>query len=108
LTRKWDRIGQDPPPEANLAKQQRRLNLFQQRYNHERPHEALDGDFPAERWQPSTKAYSGRLRQPEYPGHFGIHTVTARGTFHLLSGQYFLSNALAGEYIGLEEVGDAV
>ena len=47
-------------------------------------------------------------RQPEYPGHFEIRTVTARGTFHLLSGQYCLSNALAGEYIGLEEVGDAV
>ncbi len=29
------------------------------------------------------------------------------GTFRL-SGQYFLSNALEGENIGLEEVGDAV
>jgi transposase InsO family protein len=41
------------PPAANLAKQQRQLNLFQQRYNHERPHEALSGDFP-----------SGGSRQP--------------------------------------------
>jgi transposase InsO family protein len=94
------------PPAANLAKQQRRLDLFQQRYNHERPHEALDGDFPAERWQPSTKEYSGRLRQPEYPGHFEIRRVSACGTFRLLSGQYFLSNALKGEHVGFEEVGD--
>ncbi len=30
------------PPAANLAKQQRQLDRFRQRYNHERPHEALD------------------------------------------------------------------
>ena len=95
------------PPAANLAKQQRQLDLFQHRYNHERPHEALDGDFPAERWQPSKKEYSGRLRQPEYPGHFEVRRVSSCGTFRL-SGQYFLSNALEGEAIGLEEVGDAV
>ena len=58
-------------------------------------------------WQPSTKEYSGRLRQPEYPGHFEVRRVSSCGTFRL-SGQYFLSNALAGEDIGLEEVGDAV
>jgi hypothetical protein len=95
------------PPAANLAKQQRQLDLFQQRYNYERPHEALDGDFPADRWQPSTKEYSGRLRQPEYPGHFEVRRVSSCGTFRL-SGQYFLSNALEGEDIGLEEVGDDV
>ncbi len=95
------------PPAANLAKQQRQLDRFRQRYNHERPHEALDGDFPAERWKPSTKEYSGRLRQPEYPGHFEVRRVSSCGTFRL-RGQYFLSNALEGEDIGLEEVGDAV
>ncbi len=95
------------PPAANLAKQQKQLDRFQQRYNHERPHEALGGDFPAERWQPSTKEYSGRLPQPEYPGHFEVRRVSSCGTFRL-RGQYFLSNALEGEDIGLEEVGDSV
>ena len=33
--------------------------------------------------------------------------MSSCGTFRL-SGQYFLSNALEGEDIGLEEVGDAV
>jgi transposase InsO family protein len=96
------------PPGENLAKQQRKLDRFRHRYNHERPHEALDGDFPSERWRSSTKAYSGRLRRPEYPGHFEVRKVSAAGTFRLLSGQYFLSNALREEYIGLEEVDDAI
>ncbi|MBW2417856.1 MAG: transposase [Deltaproteobacteria bacterium] len=93
------------PPGANLAKQQRKLNLFQQRYNHERPHEALSGDFPAERWQPSTREHPSSLPQPDYPGHFEVRRVSSCGTFRL-SGQRFSSNALAGENIGLEEVGD--
>jgi hypothetical protein len=96
------------PPAENLAKQQRKLDRFRQRYNHERPHEALDGDFPAERWQPSAKAYLGRLRRPEYDGHLEVRRVSAAGTFRLLSGQYFLSNALKGEEIGLEEVDDDI
>ncbi len=95
------------PPAANLVAQQRKLNRFQQRYNHERPHEALQGDFPAERWQPSTRPYPSRFSQPEYPGHFEVRRVSTCGTFRL-SGQYFLSNALEGEDIGLEEVGDDV
>ncbi len=95
------------PPAANLAQQQKQLNRFQQRYNHERPHEALHGDFPAERWQPSTKEYPSHLPQPEYPGHFEVRRVSTCGTFRL-SGQYFLSNALEGEDIGLEEVGEDV
>ena len=78
------------PPAANPAKQQRKLNLLQQRYNHERPHEALSGDFPAQRWQPSTKEYPDRLRQPEHPGHFEVRRVSTCGTFRL------------------EDVGDAV
>jgi len=96
------------PPAENLAKQQRKLDRFRHRYNHERPHEALDGDFPAERWQPSEKTYSACLRRPEYPGHFELRKVSAAGTFRLLSGQYFLSNALKGEEVGLEEVDDDI
>ena len=53
------------------------------------------------------KESPGRLRQPEYPGHFEVRRLSTCGTFRL-SGQYFLSNALKGENIGLEEVGDDV
>jgi len=58
--------------------------------------------------QPSAKAYSGRRRRPEYAGHQEVRRVSAAGTFRLLSGQYFLSNALKGEEIGLEEVEDDI
>ena len=48
-----------------------------------------------------------RLGQPEYPGHFEVRRVSTCGTFRL-SGQYFLSDTLERENIGLDEVGDDV
>jgi len=96
------------PPAENLAKQQRLLDRFQHVYNNERAHEALDGDFPAERWEPSKKEYSGHLTPPEYPGHLEVRRVSTGGCFRLHTSQYFLSCALSGEDIGLEEVDDAV
>ena len=47
-------------------------------------------------------------RRPEYPGHFEVRRVSACGAFRLQSGQYFLSNALKGEEIGLEEIDDGI
>ncbi len=96
------------PPAEDIVKQQKVFDQFQHRYNHERPHQALDGDLPAEHWEPSKREYAGRLRRPAYPGHFEIRRVSACGAFRLQSGQYFLSNALKGEEIGLEEIDDGI
>lgn len=96
------------PPAEDMPRQQKLLDKFRDRYNHERPHEALGNDRPADHWKPSTKEYSGRLRRPEYPGHFEIRRISACGAFRLQSGQYFLSNALKGEDVGLEEIDDGI
>lgn len=96
------------PPAEDMPRQQKLLDKFRDRYNHERPHEALGNDLPADHWKPSTKEYSDRLRRPEYPGHFEIRRISACGAFRLQSGQYFLSNALKGEDIGMEEIDDGV
>ena len=94
------------PPAHNLRSQQKKLDAFQQRYNEERPHAALDGAFPEELYQPSEKKYSGRLRRPEYPGHFEVRKISTFGAFRLHSRQIFLSNALVHDYVGLEEIDD--
>jgi transposase InsO family protein len=43
------------PPSANLAAQQRRFQRWQHTYNHDRPHEALDQQFPADFYHPSAR-----------------------------------------------------
>ncbi len=96
------------PPAANVRGQQRKFDRFQHCYNEERPHDGIDGDIPAERWEPSPRPYPERLATPEYPSHLEIRRVSAAGTFRLKAKQPFLSNALADEHIGLEEVADGL
>ena len=96
------------PPAANLRGQQRKFDRFRDRYNEERPHDGIDGEFPAERWEPSPRPYPERIQPPAYPAHLEVRRVSAAGTFRLKARQPFLSNALANEYIGLEEVGDGL
>ncbi len=96
------------PPAANLSSQQRKLDRFRRCYNGERPHDGIDGDLPDERWEPSPRLYPERLAPPEYPNHLEVRRVSAAGTFRLKAKQPFLSNALANEHIGLEEVGDGL
>jgi transposase InsO family protein len=94
------------PPAANLRGQQRKFDRFRHVYNEVRPHDGIDGDFPCERWEPSPRPYPERIQSPAYPAHLEVRRVSAAGTFRLKARQPFLSNALAHEYIGLEEVGD--
>ena len=88
--------------------QQRAFNQFRHTYNELRPHEALDDDTPASRWQPSARAYPERIAPPEYPGHFEVRRVSNAGTFRLHADQPFLSQALNSEFIGLEEIQDGL
>jgi transposase InsO family protein len=96
------------PPAGNLCSQQRAFNTFRHTYNELRPHEALQDETPASRWTPSPRAYPERIAPPEYPGHFEVRLISTAGTFRLHSGQQFLSQALNGEHIGLEEVQDGI
>ncbi len=96
------------PPAANRNLQQRVFNTFRHTYNEIRPHEALQDETPASRWTPSPRAYPERIEPAQYPGHFEVRRVSNAGTFRLHSGQHFLSQALNGESIGLEEVHDGI
>jgi transposase len=96
------------PPAANLRGQQRKFDRFQHCYNEERPHDGIDGDLPSERWEPSPRPYPEKILAPEYPSHLEVRRVSAAGTFRLKVKQPFLSNALADEYVGLEEVADGL
>jgi transposase InsO family protein len=96
------------PPAANRSAQQRRFKTFRQTYNEVRPHEALDDETPASRWMPSPRPYPERIAPPEYPNHLEVRRVSTGGTFRLHAGQHFLSQALNGEDIGLEQVDDGL
>lgn len=96
------------PPEDDMAAQQKRFDGWRTEFNTERPHEALGGDVPADRYAPSPRRRPERPPEPEYPGHFEIRRVSSCGTFKMKGRQCFLSHALAGETIAFEEVADGV
>jgi transposase InsO family protein len=96
------------PPAATLRAQQARFEAFRHRYNEVRPHEALANATPSSRWQPPTRTYAETPAAPEYPGHCLVRRVCDRGRIKWHNVPIFLSSALNGQDVGLEEVEDGI
>jgi transposase InsO family protein len=94
------------PPAANASAQQRRFNRFQSSYNSERPHEALDNDCPADHYDASPRPYPGTVPEMEYPEHFERRQVRTSGEIKWCGELLYVSQALVGEPVGLEEIDD--
>jgi putative transposase len=96
------------PPAATGRAQQRRFDTFCAEYNYERPHEALADHTPAMVYHPSSRALPRRVPPLDYPGHLEIRRVYGNGCVWWGDRVLFLSNALIGEDVGFEEVGDGL
>jgi putative transposase len=96
------------PPQANLAAQQRRFDRFRREYNEQRPHESLGQRPPASLYRPSPRPYPKRLPPLEYPGHFEIRHVGSNGCISWNAQWLHLTQALADQDVGLEEIHEGV
>jgi len=94
------------PPHRSFAAQQAAFHRFRREYNHERPHEALDFQMPAELYRPSSRPFPRRLPAVEYPGHFEVRNVHSKGEIKWQGQRRFISEVLQGERVGLEEIDD--
>jgi transposase InsO family protein len=94
------------PPAATRTAQQRRFDTFRREYNDERPHEALGDDVPAQHYAPSPRPFPRRPPRLEYPGHWEPRRVGPNGCIAWRPHPIFLSRALAGQWVALEEVAD--
>jgi len=92
------------PPEPNMKAQQRRFEIFINEYNMERPHQSLSGNVPASLYHSSARVMPARIKKPDYPAHFEVRKVSHCGGIKLKNRAVFVSNVLANEYVGLEEV----
>jgi putative transposase len=95
------------PAGDNLLQQQARFDAFVTRYNEERPHAALAMKTPAELYAPSARVYRG-LAELTYPFHDLTITVTHCGRICFRGRKVNLSHALAGQNVGVTQVGDRV
>ncbi len=92
------------PPAKNLTEQILRMRKFQEEYNYERPHEALNQQPPANHYYSSKRQWDGVLRKPEYNTlEMVVRKVCPSGCIWLNQGEYFVSQVMIGEYVGLKE-----
>lgn len=96
------------PPAANLRAQQKAFDRFRQEYNHERPHQALHMNTPADYYVASTRGYPSRTAEPEYADDCIVRTIGPCGTFRWKYSKIFLGKALAKERVGLKPVEDGM
>lgn len=94
------------PAAADLRGQQRRLDSFRQEYNEVRPHEALGQVTPASVYQASLRRYPLRPPEPEYGSDMQVRRVHSNGAIKWQGNEHYISQALRGENIALEDRGD--
>lgn len=95
------------PAARNFLQQQARFDDFIACYNNERPHQALNMQYPAERYVPSIRAYQG-LPELDYPLHDKTVTVTTCGRICFNRQKINLSTVFAGQSVGIKQVGEQI
>ena len=86
---------------ADLLEAQQAFDAWRQRYNHHRPHDALQLAVPAERYRPSPRTFKPEVEPFEYAAHDTIRSVDTNGRFSFASRPFKASKALSGKTIAL-------
>ena len=95
------------PASPNFLQQPARFDAFLERYNHERPHQALDMKTPGELYTRSPRPYRG-LDELDYPLHDWTATVTHCGRICYNRRKINLSQVFAGQRVGVKQVSENI
>ena len=95
------------PAAANVLQQQARFDTFVDRYNDDRPHQALAMKVPADVYERSPRVYRG-VDELAYPFHDATFTVTHCGRICFHGRKVNLSHAFAGQNVGVTQVGERI
>jgi putative transposase len=96
------------PPAATRRAQQHKFDRFRQEFNFVRPHEALDMQTPASRYEVSPREMPTKLPPLEYPDRFEVRYVSANGGIRWHHQWVNVSHVCVGAYVGLEEIDDGI
>ena len=95
------------PAAFNFLQQQSKFDAFQEVYNNQRPHQAINMKYPAELYTPSIKQYSG-LPDIDYPFADKVIAITQCGRICMGSNKINVSTVFAGQKVGIKEVEDKI
>jgi transposase InsO family protein len=92
------------PPRANMRQQQLAFQRFEQEYNEQRPHQALDYRTPADVYAYSSRGYPRRLPELAYPAGVHLRRISQQGSLRWKVQRTFVSEVLSRQTVGLLEV----
>ena len=95
------------PAAGNFLEQQGKFDDFIACYNNERPHQALNMQYPAQHYHPSPRQYQG-LPDLDYPFHDRAVTVTTCGRICFNRQKINLSQVFAGQTVGVKQTEDRI
>ena len=95
------------PAAANVLQQQARFDTFVDRFNHVRPHQALDMKTPGTLYTASPRLYQG-LEEREYPSHDWTAVITTCGRICYQRRKVNVSQVFAGQKVGVKQVNDHI
>lgn len=90
----------------DLATAQRRFDAWRQVYNHERPHEALEGAVPASRYTPSPRPFPDPLPPLAYGPDDAVRRVCRAGRITYRNIPVFVSLGLIGQTVAVRPTTD--
>ena len=96
------------PASQTLAQQQARFDRWRREYNSERPHQGINYAVPSELYHRSHRELPSKLPRAEYAGHCQVRRVAHNGSIRFQGVRVFLSEVLAMEEVGLEEIDEGV
>ena len=94
------------PPADSAAEQQARFDAFRRDFNTNRPHEALGQIPPVRRYHPSPRPFPDKIAAPWYDPDHATRRVRPTGEIKWGGDLVFISEALAGETVGVAETED--
>jgi len=101
-TLKWEAL---QTAASNLLQQQEVMDRFRERYNKERPHEALKMETPAQHYQKSEIRYPGMNPPIEYPSSWWVRSVDDTGHIYIGNQKFIrISKVFHGLPLGLMEM----
>lgn len=81
---------------ADFDKMQLAFDAWRECYNHERPHEGIGMQVPADRYSPSMKRMPNKLPEIEYSADSILRQVRGNGYMNYAGGEYQIGEAFAG------------
>jgi len=90
----------------SFRRQQQIFDSFRLIYNEERPHEGIDMDRPARRYQPSPRPFPSTIPAFDYPSTYQVRRVDSNGAIKWRATYVSIATTLMVRRIGLNLVDD--